>query len=209
MTLLAPYLAARGAPLLFAGLSACDTIGIGGGGKGQGHANGRQRTPILSRISNEVKPDPTLADVSVVLPPAQENPEWTQAGGTAAKAAGHLALADAPVRAWTASIAGSSSTRRLATAPVVGGGTLFAVDTQGTVHAFDAATGAKRWEHRVEVASDSGTRRSAAARIFDARFTPTTARRRVRAGRPTGASCGTSARGPRAARRRWRSKRFT
>jgi outer membrane protein assembly factor BamB len=31
---------------------------------------------------------------------------------------------------------------------------LFAVDTQGTVHAFDAATGAKRWSHQVEVASD-------------------------------------------------------
>jgi outer membrane protein assembly factor BamB len=28
------------------------------------------------------------------------------------------------------------------------------VDTQGTVHAFDAATGARRWEHKVEVVSD-------------------------------------------------------
>ncbi len=142
-------------PLLVAGLAACSTLGLGGDGKDKNATpTVGNRTPILSRISNEVKPDPTLANVSVVLPPAQENADWAQAGGTAAKAAGHLALGDAPVRVWTASIAGASSTRRLATAPVVGGGTLFVVDTQGTVHAFDAATGARRWEHQVEVVSD-------------------------------------------------------
>jgi outer membrane protein assembly factor BamB len=112
------------------------------------------RTPVLSRIADEVKADPALANVAVVLPPAQQNAEWAQAGGTAAKAPGHVALGNAPVRAWTASIAGSSSRRRLASAPVVGGGMLFAVDTAGTVNAFDAATGARRWAHRIEVASD-------------------------------------------------------
>jgi outer membrane protein assembly factor BamB len=142
-------------PLLVAGLAACSTLGIGGDGKDENATpTVGNRTPILSRISNEVKPDPTLASVSVVLPPAQENADWAQAGGPAALGAGHLALGDAPVRVWTASIAGASSTRRLATAPVVGGGTLFVVDTQGTVHALDAATGAKRWEHQVQVTSD-------------------------------------------------------
>jgi outer membrane protein assembly factor BamB len=141
-------------PLLLAGLAACSSIGLGGGGGEAGTPTVGNRTPILSRISNEVKPDPTLANIAVVLPPAQDNPDWAQAGGNAAKSAGHLGLGDAPVRAWTVSIAGTSSTRRFATAPVIGGGTLFVVDTQGTVHAFDAATGARRWEHRVEVASD-------------------------------------------------------
>ena len=142
-------------PLLAAGLAACSTIGIGGDGKDENATpTVGNRTPILSRISNEVKTDPTLANVSVVLPPAQENADWAQAGGTASKAAGHLALGDAPVRVWTATIPGASSTRRLATAPVVGGGTLFVTDTQGIVHAFDAATGAKRWERGVEVTSD-------------------------------------------------------
>jgi len=141
-------------PLLLSGLAACSSIGIGGDGDASATPTVGNRTPILSRISNEVKPDPTLANISVVLPPMQDNAEWAQAGGNAAKSTGHLGLADAPVRVWTASIAGASSTRRLATPPVVGGGTLFVVDTQGTVHAFDAATGARRWEHKVEVASD-------------------------------------------------------
>ncbi|HMO68756.1 MAG TPA: PQQ-binding-like beta-propeller repeat protein, partial [Novosphingobium sp.] len=63
----------------------------------------------------------------------------------ASKSYGHLALADAPSRLWTARIAGSSKARRLAAAPVTGAGKLFVMDTDGTVHAFDAATGARAW----------------------------------------------------------------
>lgn len=140
--------------LLLAGLAACSSIGIGGNDDKKRTPTIGNRTPILSRIANEVRADPTLANVAVVLPPPQVNSEWAQPGGNAAKSAGHLALGDAPTRLWTASIAGASSTRRLATAPVVGGGMLFAVDTQGVVHAFDAETGARRWTHRVEVESD-------------------------------------------------------
>src|SRR5205085_6185664 len=72
----------------------------------------------------------------------------------AAKAMGHLALGAAPVRVWTAQIAGNGNARRLAAAPVIGDGTLFAVDTQGAVQAFDAATGARRWSHPLEVSRD-------------------------------------------------------
>jgi outer membrane protein assembly factor BamB len=141
-------------PMLLAGLAACSSIGLGGGDDDNGTPTVGNRTPILSRIASEVNADPTLASVSVVLPPAQVNADWAQPGGNAAKSPGHLALGAAPTRLWTASIAGASSSRRLATAPVVGGGMLFAVDTQGEVHAFDAATGARRWSHRVEVTSD-------------------------------------------------------
>src|SRR5690606_8244169 len=140
--------------LVLAGLAACSSIGIGGNDDKKRTPTIGNRTPILSRIANEVRADPTLANVAVVLPPPQVNSEWAQPGGNAATSAGHLALGDAPARLWTASIAGASSTRRLATAPVVGGGMLFAVDTQGVVHAFDAETGARRWTHRVEVESD-------------------------------------------------------
>src|SRR5690606_38349517 len=59
-----------------------------------------------------------------------------------------------PGRIWTAQITGSNNKRRLASPPVIGGGTLFAVDTSGTVHAFDAATGSRRWSHPIEVASN-------------------------------------------------------
>ena len=140
-------------PLLLTGLAACGTLGIGGDKKAGTPTIGN-RTPILSRIGDEVKADPALASVSVVLPPAQAVADWPQACGNAAKAAGHRTLSAAPVQAWTTRIAGSSSRRRLAAAPVVGGGMLFAVDTAGAVHAFDTVTGARRWSNQITVASD-------------------------------------------------------
>ena len=140
-------------PVLLASLAACGTLGIGGDKKPSTPTVGN-RTPILSRISSVVKPDPALAGVAVTVPAALQNADWPQAGGNAAKSGGHMALSAAPARAWTATIAGSSKKRRLAAAPVVGGGTLFAVDTEGQVNAFDAATGARRWVHKIEVARE-------------------------------------------------------
>jgi outer membrane protein assembly factor BamB len=112
------------------------------------------RTPILSRITNDASPDPTLASVAVVVPPAQVNPDWETAGGNAAKNPGHVALGNAPARAWTIAIAGGNLRQRLAAAPVVGNGTLYIVDTRGAVNAFDAATGGKRWAFQLELAKD-------------------------------------------------------
>lgn len=106
------------------------------------------RTPILSIIETGAKVDPSLAGVSVVLPPAQVNSDWAQVGGSASKSYGHLALAANPAKAWTKSIAGSSNAKRLAAAPVVGAGKVFAVDTDGAIHAFDKQSGAQIW--RVE-----------------------------------------------------------
>jgi outer membrane protein assembly factor BamB len=110
------------------------------------------RTPVLSRISSEVEVDPALANTALVLPPARANADWPQVGGNAAKAAGHLALGSAPTQVWTATIAGSDARHRLAAAPVVGAGALYVLDTRGVVHAFDAATGARRWSHAIVVA---------------------------------------------------------
>jgi len=112
------------------------------------------RTPILSHVGSDVSPDPTLAQVAVVLPPAQVNKDWSTAGGEPDKNIGHVALGDNPARVWTAQVAGSSNKERLAAAPVVGNGTLYVVDTNGTVSAFDAATGARRWGYQLAVSKD-------------------------------------------------------
>lgn len=112
------------------------------------------RQPILSRIANAVTPDPSLADVSVVVPSPQLNEDWAQAGGSPTKATGNLALSDTPTRIWTASIPGTSKRERLAAAPVVGGGMLYVVDTNGAVQAFDAETGAKRWTYQTDLEKD-------------------------------------------------------
>ncbi len=139
---------------LLAALAGCSTIGIGGKEKDDGTPTLGNRVPILSRISNEVRVDPALLSVAVVLPTAQTNAEWPQAGGNAAKAPGHLKLSATPQPVWSAAIEGTTPRRRLASAPVVGGGSLFAVDTLGVIHAFDAVTGAPRWAHSIEVERD-------------------------------------------------------
>ena len=58
---------------------------------------------------------------------------------------------------WSAQIAGSSKKQRLAASPVVGGGALFVMDTEGVVHAFDAATGAQRWKQGFQIKGDGAT----------------------------------------------------
>lgn len=110
-----------------------------------------ERLPVLSRVESGAKVDSTMAAVSVILPPAAPNAAWAQVGGSASKSYGHLSLGEAPSRVWTATIAGSTNQRRLAAAPVVGGGKLIAVDTDGVIHAFDAKTGARAWTQRMKV----------------------------------------------------------
>ncbi len=136
--------------LLAAVLAGCSGGLFGGDGKKDTPTLG-DRVPILSRIESGAQVDPELAGVSVVVPPAVTNPSWPQAGGTASKANGALTLADNPAQAWTAQIAGSGERRRLAAAPVIGDGRLFAVDTDGIVHAFDAQSGARQWTYRMRI----------------------------------------------------------
>ncbi len=135
-------------------LSAC---GIFKGGGNKTPVLG-QRVPILAGESG-ITADKTIADVQVVLPMATVNPGWTQPGGNAAKAMGHLAFGQAPVRAWSARIAGTTGRVRLAAAPVVSDGKLFVVDTDAVVHAFDATTGAKLWS--LATSSDKENRNAA------------------------------------------------
>ena len=150
-------LKAGAAAMLALSLGGCS--GLFGGGDEETTPTLGNRVPVLSRIESGAQVDPALAGTAVVLPPAQVNSEWTMAGGNAAKSYGHLAMGDNPVRAWTAQIAGSSNRARLGAAPIVGGGSLFAVDTEGVVHAFDTQSGTRRWQFRMDL--DKGARGSA------------------------------------------------
>lgn len=136
------------------GLTACSG-GLFGGGDKKGTPTVGERTPILSRIETGAKVDPALASVSVVLPPAQVNESWAQAGGTASKSYGHLALSGTPARAFTAQVEGATNRRRLGAAPVIGGGMLFAVGGDGQLTAFDASTGARLWSYTPDLTSDA------------------------------------------------------
>jgi outer membrane protein assembly factor BamB len=132
------------AGLVAASLTGCKG-GLFGGGDDKTTPTIGNRTPILSRIESGAEVDPALAAVSVVLPPQRTNAEWAQAGGSASKSYGHLALAENPVKVWSAQVAGSTNRMRLAAAPVIGGGKLFAEGTDGVIVAFDKNTGARLW----------------------------------------------------------------
>jgi outer membrane protein assembly factor BamB len=135
-------------------LSGCGVFG--GKGKPTTPTVGN-RVPILSRVESGAKPDAGLRDVAVILPPAEANPDWPQAGNTANKSYGNLALAATPQRIWSVSVTGSNRRRRLAAAPVIGGGQLYVMDTEGVVHAFDAVTGAPRWTSSFRIEGDGAT----------------------------------------------------
>jgi outer membrane protein assembly factor BamB len=134
-------------------LTACGGGGLFGGGDKTTPTVGN-RTPILSRIESGAAVDPELASVTVVLPPATANPEWAQVGGSASKSYGHLALPATLTEAWTARVPGSSTSERLAAAPVIGGSMLFAVGSDGTIHAFNKDTGARIWNSDDEMSDD-------------------------------------------------------
>nr|WP_284124863.1 PQQ-binding-like beta-propeller repeat protein [Parerythrobacter aestuarii] len=146
------------AAMLAVSLAGCSGGLFGGGEDKNKTPTVGNRVPVLSRIETGASVDPALAGVAVVLPPAQVNTTWAMASGTASKSYGHLALGDSLGRAWTAQIAGASNRVRLGASPIVADGKLYAVDTDGTVHAFDAATGGRLWQHRAEI--DKGARNS-------------------------------------------------
>lgn len=134
-------------------LTGCGGGGLFGGGKKETPTVGN-RTPILSRIETGAAVDPSLASVTVVLPPAQTNSEWAQVGGSASKSYGHLTLPANLTKAWTARVEGSSDRVRLAAAPVVGGNMLFAVGSDGAIHAFDRQSGARMWNFEADMSDD-------------------------------------------------------
>ncbi len=135
------------------GLSACAGGLFGGGDKKTTPTIG-DRQPILSRIESGAQVDPALAGVAVTLPQPRANDAWAQAGGTASKSYGNLALAEMPGQAFSVSVAGTSNKRRLAAAPVIGDGKMFVVGTDGQVTAFDAQTGARVWNYQADLSSD-------------------------------------------------------
>ncbi|WHU02847.1 MULTISPECIES: outer membrane protein assembly factor BamB family protein [unclassified Sphingomonas] len=103
-----------------------------------------ERVPILMS-ENDITSDKSLANVDVLVPEAAVNEDWTQPGGNAAKSMGHLALSASPSRVWSKQVAKTSKRERLAASPVIAGGKLFVMDTDGVVHAMSADSGNELW----------------------------------------------------------------
>lgn len=149
------FVTACAALALVASLGGC---GVFKGGKKKTPVLG-DRVPILLS-ENSIEVDKSIGGIEVVLPPAAPNDAWSQPGGSASKSMGHLALADAPKKAWSAKIPGGDTRVRLAASPTVDGGKLFVIDTTGTVHALAADTGAELWKAPTVKGDDKDNRRA-------------------------------------------------
>jgi outer membrane protein assembly factor BamB len=134
-------------------LGGCGSLGIGGKGKKKVTPTIGERIPVLAR-ETILEVDPALAGIAVTLPPALPNAEWAQSGGNAAKSMGHVALGSSLGLAWRESIgAGSSNEGQLASAPVVGDGRIYTIDTRAVVRAINPQNGATLWQSQVRGAN--------------------------------------------------------
>ncbi|MDJ0920748.1 MAG: PQQ-binding-like beta-propeller repeat protein [Henriciella sp.] len=104
----------------------------------------------------KLEPDPEMLSVEVTLPEPRVVESWEQAGSRASKAIGHISAGSAFEIAWRAD-AGAGSSRRsaLTTPPVASSDTIYVIDSEQTVRAFDIDSGSRRWVTKL----DSGNRR--------------------------------------------------
>jgi outer membrane protein assembly factor BamB len=105
-----------------------------------------ERISVLS-LDNQLKPDPTIAELEVRLPRPAVNPDWPQAGGYPNHAMQHVALGDRLATVWRTSVGeGSSRYRRILAPPVTGGERIFTMDARYVVKALDRKTGKPLWQ---------------------------------------------------------------
>ncbi len=129
-------------------LAGCDTVGDFFSKTPAPPLPGERVSVLVS--GHKVEADQRLSGEGVVLPAAQVNEAWAQAGGNPSHAMGHLDLAAAPVQAWRASIgSGSSSAEMLLSTPVIAQGRIYAMDADAHIAALDERTGSQLW--RVDV----------------------------------------------------------
>jgi outer membrane protein assembly factor BamB len=93
-----------------------------------------------------IRSDAVAATRPVALPPQQANETWSQPGGVASNAAGHLALSSSLKPAWNVSVGtGSSFYGKVTASPIVYGGHVFTLDAAGQVSAVSASGGSVVW----------------------------------------------------------------
>ena len=98
----------------------------------------------ISVIQQEnIGTDLAAADKPIALPPPQQNDSWTQPGGVANNAPGHLALGGTVKSAWSANAGrGSTFLGKLTGSPIVYDGKVYTLDAGGKISAFSASGGA-------------------------------------------------------------------
>lgn len=86
------------------------------------------------------------AAAPIALPPPRANESWSQPGGEANNAPGHLELAGAVHQSWTADAGtGSSKVGRVTASPIIYDGRIYTLDANGQVSAFSLSGGSAVW----------------------------------------------------------------
>ena len=96
--------------------------------------------------SNKIGGELATADRPIALPPPIANDEWTQPGGNATNALGHLNIAQSVKTLWSNDVGtGSSKYGKISASPIVVGGKVVTLDAAGLVSAQAVAGGAASW----------------------------------------------------------------
>jgi outer membrane protein assembly factor BamB len=93
----------------------------------------------------------------VTLPAPVQNAEWPVAGGTPGHVMGDIAVDTSHV-AWTRNVGEGGGYRRKITAtPVIAGGRIFTMDSDGAVTCFDVASSDRQWRTDTQADNDRST----------------------------------------------------
>ena len=114
-----------------------------------------KREPVLA-VRRGLEIDPADRRPVTVPAPAQV-PEWPMSGGTPTHVVGNVAITGLQP-AWRSSIGSGGGYRAKLTAqPVVAGGYVYTMDSDGQVSAFDLAGGGRQWRTDTQGEKDRST----------------------------------------------------
>lgn len=104
-----------------------------------------ERISVLD-YEKDLRPEEGVTASAFTASGVQSNGEWPQAGGYPGHAMGNLDLGASLKRAWSSDIGeGSRSRLPLTAQPIVMGESIFTLDTDSQLSAFDTNSGKKRW----------------------------------------------------------------
>jgi len=102
------------------------------------------RIPVLRQET--ITSDASAAGRPLMLPQPKANDAWSQPGGVASNAPGHLALASTLKSEWSAGVGtGSSFYGKVTASPIVYDGRVYTLDAAGLVTALSASGGSVVW----------------------------------------------------------------
>jgi outer membrane protein assembly factor BamB len=142
--------AALALPLAMTGCSWFDNLL----GENKTPLEGRREPILAARRGLEIDPTDQRA---VAVPPPAPVADWPMAGGTPAHVVGNVAITGLRP-AWHSGIGeGGGYRAKLTSQPVVVGGAVYTMDSDGEVAAFDLASGSRRWRTDTQGEKDRST----------------------------------------------------